>query len=220
MADKSITDKEWLDIAWKHFQQHAQQRIIYFNYFVVFSTILSSGLITTFQNNFQAPYLGICTGIVQIFLSFIFWKIDDRNKFLTQHAENVIKQIETDYNTYSLFNDEDVKTKELKESEKNRFYLFRQISHGKSYRIILIAFCIWGFIGVIISSINSISHSSVNNENQRLVTLITNNENKIDSIKSELKCQEKAFIMSLDDNKNILSKLDSINKLLNIQRNN
>ena len=123
MNEKEITDKEWLDLAWKHFQQHAQQRILYMNYFVVFSTILSTGLISTFQINFQMPVIGIGIGLIQVFLSFIFFKIDERNRFLTKHSETSIVSIETLYkekheSNFQLFSSEIIETNKIKELDK------------------------------------------------------------------------------------------------------
>lgn len=151
--DSNLSDKEWLDLGWKYFQQHAQQRIIYFNYFVIFSTILTTGLVATFQANFQAPYLGIGIGLIQTFLSFVFWKIDDRNKFLTKHAENIIKKIESNAgeSKYKIFSEEEIETVKLKNLDKSVFFLNRQISHGGSYRIIFGAFFFIGIVGSIIS---------------------------------------------------------------------
>lgn len=140
-----ITDKDWLDLAWKHFQQHAQQRISYFNFFVIFSTILTSGIIATFQNGYTAPYLGIELGLLQAFLSFMFKKIDERNSFLTKHAENVIKKIEKAENSYQLFNEEEQLSVQLPIAKNP---LNRQYSHGKSYKIIYNTF---GMIGLMLA---------------------------------------------------------------------
>lgn len=147
-----ITDKEWLDLAWKHFQQHAQQRILYFNYFVVFSTILTTGLVTTFQANFQGRFLGVGLGVIQAFLSYVFWKIDDRNRFITKHSESIIREIETtNTNKYNLFTREETLTLEQFESDKSKWFWDRQITHGKSYKIIFLSFFFIGLIGSVVS---------------------------------------------------------------------
>ena len=50
--DKSyIENKDILNTSWLYFQQHAQQRISYFNFFVAFSTLLTTGMISTFQGD-------------------------------------------------------------------------------------------------------------------------------------------------------------------------
>jgi len=196
-----ITDNEWLDLSWKYFQLHAQQRTQYFNYFVVFSTILSSGLIATFQNNFQLPYLGIGIGLIQMFLSYIFWKIDDRNKFLTKHSENIIKEIETDYKesenkTYKLFTNEEIETEKQKRLDKHSIFLCRQFSHGKSYRVIFIVFFIIGLIGVIISSNSYLVKSKNKNELQRIDSLLIYENVKYKTMGSMLKNQDSIIRLS------------------------
>ena len=147
----SLNPKEWLNLSWNYFQQHAQQRISYFNFFVVFSTILTAALVSTFQSNFQAPFLGIAIGLVESFVAFIFLKIDTRNRFLTQNAENVIQRIEADYDktgnkSYNLFTNEELETQKLKLKNKKMFFLYRHLTHGDSYKIIYITFF---FIGIV-----------------------------------------------------------------------
>ncbi len=162
----SISDKDWLDLSFKHFLQHAQQRVQHFNYFIIFSSILTTATIATFQSNFQAHYLGIGLGIIQIFLSFVFSKLDDRNRFLIKHAENVIKNIEQDYvkansQCYSLFTSEEIET--VKEKDKNigRHFFVRPMSHKKSYNLIYSAFGLIGLTAIIISAIISLKKPNI-----------------------------------------------------------
>ena len=206
MEQKEITDKDWLDLAWKHFQQHAQQKILYLNYFVLFSTILSTGLISTFQNNFQMPVLGIGIGLIQVFLSYIFCKIDERNKFLTKHSETSLISIETFYkekfgSQFHLFSSEKTETDILKESDKKINYFKRQLSHGKAYRIIFITFAIIGILGICISTYNLIRTANVKPEN---ISKFENFQRTVDSIKE-------GYTSQIDDIKKLHSKLDQIN---------
>lgn len=148
----NLTEKEWLEMAWKYFQQHAQQRISYFNFFVIFSTILTTAYVATFQNAYKMLYLGIPLGIIQAFVSIMFIKIDLRNKFLTRNAEDIIINIEKDFDKttdhrYSIFTTEDLKSKDIK--SKKQFFLFKQWSHGKTYVILYIMF---GFLGLAMST--------------------------------------------------------------------
>ena len=62
---ENLSSKDWLNISWKYFELHAQQRIMYFNFFVVFSTILTTGLVATFQLNNNVQFIGIGLGIIQ-----------------------------------------------------------------------------------------------------------------------------------------------------------
>jgi hypothetical protein len=219
MTKTSITDKDWLDLAWKHFQQHAQQRIQYFNYFVIFSTILSTGLVSTFQNNFQAPYLGIGIGLIQAYLAFIFWKIDERNRLLTKHGENIIKEIEANYettgnNSYKLFTSEVNETNKQKESNKNKFFLWHHFSHGKSYRIIFVTFFLIGIVGTTISFLNFMHPIPPVNDNKKIEGTIQIRIDRIDSLNNLILIQETKLNLTHNEIKNVNLKIDSIQKTI------
>lgn len=220
MTKDKITDKEWLDLAWKHFQQHAQQRILYFNYFVVFSTILTTGLVTTFQSNFHAPFLGIGIGLIQSYLSFLFWKIDERNRFITKHAENTIKMIEEKYElngdtTYKLFINEEIETKLKEETDKSNCILFRQISHGKSYKIMFTTFFIIGILGSVICSIYSFKENNNDIQNPKVDLMIKMKIEKIDKQNSDIVYQFNSFKISFEEINTIKIKLDSLQQKIN-----
>jgi hypothetical protein len=149
----ALTDKEWLDLSWKYFQHHAQQRVIHFNYFVVFSTILTTGYITTFQNNFSFEPLRIAIGVVQAFLAVFFAKIDERNSFLIKHAEDTIMGFEgrclsSNEHPGFLFGGEVKKT--LSNKGKAKSWLLPLMTHGQLYRIIYGFFFVIGIIEVLL----------------------------------------------------------------------
>ena len=165
--DSSIKEKDILDLAWKYFQQHAQQRLSYFNFFVVFAALMTTGLLTTFQEKYDAHFIGIVIGLMLSLISFIFWKIDERNKFLTKHGENALKELEKHYyfkNKYDnldklkIFTTEAISTNELKENHKNIIFFRKQISHSKAFNIIFLVFFIIGLIGAITSTYYQIYH--------------------------------------------------------------
>ncbi len=183
--DSAITDKEKLDLAWNYFQQHAQQRLNYFNFFIIFSGLMTNAYIATLQEKFLFPWIGIIIGLIQVFISYIFLKIDQRNKFLTKHSENVIISIESRNNItndsenideITLFTSEEGKTKEKK---KNEHFLFRQISHGDSFKIIYFTFILLGLASSIWTIFNNtkISESTTKQEIIKIDTL------KLDIIK-------------------------------------
>lgn len=211
--DTSITTKEWLDLAWKYFLQHAQQRLQYFNYFVIFSTIITTGIVTTFQYNFQAHYLGIGLGIIQTFLSYMFWKIDIRNKFLTQHAEQIIKKIEEDCcstDGYKLFTQEDSKTALQTSTDKKSLFFKRQISHSKSYGLIYNAFFIVGIVGIIISCCNSFGSKKTDSQKSEPIVV------KFDSLarlEERMSCVDSLSKQTLRIMNELLQKNDSLKKL-------
>jgi hypothetical protein len=213
-----ISEKEWLDLAWKHFLQHAQQRIQYFNYFVVFSTILTTGVVTTFQSNFQAQYLGIGLGAIQAFLSYMFWKIDERNRFLTKHSEDVIKELEKnccEVDEYRLFTKEDQKTAKQRVDDKDKVRLWWQFSHGESYRLIYVTFFFIGIIGMFISGFGILTKKSTETQSSPYEAIFVN----VDSagkFKKQLLQMDSLNITSAVVLKRLLQKEDSLKELIKI----
>lgn len=61
-----------------YFSLHATQRITVFNYFVVFAGILSTGLAATIRAPNRLAFVGIALRLLLSFLSFLFWKLDQR----------------------------------------------------------------------------------------------------------------------------------------------
>lgn len=151
MEQTNISDKEWLDLAFKYFIQHAQQRVQHFNYFILFSSLLTTASVTTMQPNFQKYYLGILFGVIQIIVSYFFIKLDNRNRFLIKQSEKVIKYYEKakKNNNPSLFLTEERETNHLK--TKNNFFLTRHFSHKDTYRAIYVTFACIGVISLIIN---------------------------------------------------------------------
>jgi len=142
----NITDKDWLDLAFKNFVQHAQQRVQHFNYFVLFSSLLTTATITTFQPTYKAYYIAMVLGLIQIVVSYIFIHIDHRNRYLIKHSENIIKKIEKDSkSSYALF------STEAAETSKMKVIMYPPLSHRKSYNAIYIIFIIVGTLSIITS---------------------------------------------------------------------
>jgi len=151
-----VSEKEVLELAWNYFQQHAQQRLSFFNFFVAFSALTTTGLISTFQEKYDAHSIGIAIGLMLSLISYVFYKIDERNKYLTKKGEDAIKQIEKHFScakcypdkiAFQIFLGEEEDTGRLRVQQKKKNILLRQISHSKSFNIIFIIFFLVGIIG-------------------------------------------------------------------------
>lgn len=155
-SGSALTDKEWLDLSWKYFQQHAQQRVSYFNFFIVFSSVLTTGYVSSFQKSYGLPGVGIGVSLIQLFVAFIFIKIDQRNSRLIKHAENAIKKFEeagASAMTFPLFTSEDQETKLEQQKNQSTFIFFQHFTHGRSFRWIYSFFLLLGLTGIILSSL-------------------------------------------------------------------
>lgn len=150
-----IKDSEVLNLAWSYFSLLAKQRLTYFNYFIILMGVISTALITSFQEKLDIHIVGIGLGFLEIFLCFIFWKIDDRNKFLTKHTENIIKYIERGYKCEKLkvFTAEEQMTQKLRELQRGNLFFKKQLSHSQLYKTFYIVFSIIGLAGIIVSII-------------------------------------------------------------------
>ena len=161
----TLTEKEALDIAWKYFQQHASQRISFFNFYIVVASCMLTGLVTTFGSQFLAHHVGIAIGLMLAMTSFIFFKIDERNKFLTKKGEEALKEIESHYSflgtsgsspsPLQIFRREEAHSRELKEEykEKGTWVVLQQISHSKCFNILLEIYGLAGFFGALVSGV-------------------------------------------------------------------
>jgi uncharacterized membrane protein len=119
---------------------------------------MTTGILTTFQEKFSFHFVGIGIGVMQAFVSIIFLKIDRRNKFLTGLGEDAIKELEKNYqinginsDNIKVFLSEEKFTNELRKWQKSKFFVFRQLSHGKAFNHIYWFFFSVGIIGAVIS---------------------------------------------------------------------
>ena len=86
--------KEQREYAWNYFQLHASQRMASFNFFVVISALFTAGLAGTFGHDFDHHWLGMVLGLGLMIVSFTFWNLDQRVRFLIKHAETALKDLE------------------------------------------------------------------------------------------------------------------------------
>src|SRR5262249_4702094 len=117
------TLKEQRDYAWAYFQLHANQRMSSFNFFVVIAALLTTGLATTLKSDFTHHYVGVVLALSLFVISFVFWKMDQRVRYLIKHAEEALKAIEEKWMSnedfigpnLALFRTEEEKTDSIRE---------------------------------------------------------------------------------------------------------
>lgn len=130
--------------AWAYFELHAAQRITIFNYFVVFSGILATGLAAAIQAPPRLASVGVALGLLLAALSYLFWQLDRRTAFLVKHAEDAIKLQEPV--GARLMNDEVDKTLDAKKNDGLWTY-------GKVFRVIFSVMATVGIAGAIVSGL-------------------------------------------------------------------
>lgn len=143
------TQENNFEHAWRYFQLHATQRITVFNYFLLISGIVVSGLAAALQGSQRFSSLGIVLGLLLTLVSFVFWKLDQRTTFLIKHAELILIEIEkeTSDKKFQIFNRES----ETTSTEINNNIWLRQWSYGESFRLIFATMSCFGLGGTILS---------------------------------------------------------------------
>lgn len=82
--------KELREYAWNYFSLHAEQRLKTFHFFVILSTVITGAVLTIIKDFKNVEYAAPLAFLLPIF-SFVFWKLDLRNKELIKHGENALK---------------------------------------------------------------------------------------------------------------------------------
>ena len=111
------------------------------------------------------PAFGIVLGLGLIFVSFIFWKLDERVKFLIKNVEASLTELERHFPTAGgakkphvtqLITWELTKTQELRNSQK-RWAPASQYSYAQSFRLLFVVVGLVGAGGFIKSAIAWVS---------------------------------------------------------------
>lgn len=126
-----------LDITWDYFKLLAQQRVTHFNLFIVFMGAISTVFAIQINVDLRGNIIALSLAIEQVFLCFIFHKIDIRNKFLIKHTEEIIKTFENEFDegVPCIFLMEELLTKERRLQDKKKIFFLRQLSTSQLYNM-------------------------------------------------------------------------------------
>ena len=136
--------------AWKYFELHAKQRMAIFNFFVVLSGFIATGIAAAFQVAGQILLVGAVLGLLLPIVSFIFWKLDQRVSFLIKNAEKALIASENTLSEPSirLFTNEVGQTKAAKSSGCS---WSRQWTYGECFRTMFVLMGMLGLLGSCLS---------------------------------------------------------------------
>jgi len=144
---------ELRDYAWKYFALHADQRIKTFNFFLVLCTFTTGGLIALLKDA-QDARLGAPVALAVTFISFIFWRLDIRNKELIHGSEAALILLEKDgrlkdngkvTNPLKIFTSEQNAT-DARKRERFLGFLPRHYSYSTCFNAV---FAVFGLAGLI-----------------------------------------------------------------------
>ena len=144
--------------AWDYFEMHASQRLETFNFYIVLSSVIATATFTILPSS-QASRVSWLLGLLLIFLSFVFWKLDSRNKDLIKGAEAAIKYFEqnSDLNddgeephVAKIFLREEFLTSKRRR-KKSVFFWKNYLSYSNCFNIIFINFGLAGLASIVLS---------------------------------------------------------------------
>lgn len=150
-----MAEEDWksaIDHSWKYFELHAGQRMTVFNYFIVLSGIIVTGIAGTVQLPYRFSVLGTALGFTLSLLSFVFWKLDQRAAFLVKHAEaaHIVAESKLFQPGSRIFAEEPTAHERASEAQN---ILIRPWTFGRSFRLV---FVVMGLIGVIASAVSTL----------------------------------------------------------------
>jgi hypothetical protein len=143
--------------AWDYFQLHANQRMTTLNFFIAVSSIIIAGIGVTLKNEFDYPSIKIVLGAMLSFLSFVFWKLDQRNRVLIKIAEKALMEFENEnysanelpVNDYvKIFTHEMILTEQVK-SKRCIMVWKNQYSFSECFNLIYSTFAAVGLLTIL-----------------------------------------------------------------------
>ena len=152
------------EYVWGYFQLHSSQRLTAFNFYIVISTAIAAGYIFAL-GVYSIPAIAVPLGFTVSLLSFVFWKLDVRNRQLIKNAEEALKYLE-DFTSTGGDKDqcEALKVFTYEEKQTNRMKARRSFWPWKNYysysvcfNMVFVVFGISGFVGAIYAAVINFS---------------------------------------------------------------
>ena len=162
MVDNRDRHEHLRQYIWNYFQVHADQRLTTFNFYILISTVIATGFLIVIKD---MPMLALILSIMLILLSFVFCKLDRRNRQLIRNAEDGLKYLESkdeiddkksEPHILNIFSYEEMQTKEFK-TKKSMWPWNRIFTYSACFNTIFIIFVILGLFGIIYSALRAIS---------------------------------------------------------------
>ena len=164
--NSSELDQIYRANAWRHFAIHADQRLKMFQFYITISTALFGAGIFLFRAG-QNDVAIILLGLLALFFSFVFWKLDVRTSILVKNAEDAIKHldesidlpnIDGEPNPLKLFTRDD-----FRNSSPSRVHRFR-FSYRRCFALVFVVIGCLGILGIMYCAIQFFRHDEVVNQ--------------------------------------------------------
>lgn len=141
VTESSITDKERLDYAWKHFALVADQRIKTFNFYIIILAAAVSGTISAMSPKVSlSPEQFRLMGVAHMLIALVFFLIDLRGCRILAIVSDALAEIEES----PAFRD--CKKLILEDRFRNKQGTWQFISYRWSFGITFAAQFLFGFL--------------------------------------------------------------------------
>lgn len=142
-----MEEKDFVNILWKYFELHANQRMQMMNFYIVIISLFFTGLIALFCADGDMRIYEIMLCIAIIVFTFIFMMFDQRTRSLIKKCEVAIKSVEKKYiDQYGA--DVMIFTQEELQTQVNKEITYTKIMKLEFSFIIIMAllFLVWIYI--------------------------------------------------------------------------
>jgi ABC-type transport system involved in cytochrome bd biosynthesis fused ATPase/permease subunit len=145
------------EYAWDYFQLHANQRLATFNFYIAVSTLVATGLVASFHKDINMPFLGIILGLLLMVFSYLFYRLDERNRVLVHYGEEALKLYEREFaekgigNELTMFLTEEQRTKEVNGNRSHFAQILRPYTYTNCFCAIFWTYGAIGAVGIYVA---------------------------------------------------------------------
>ena len=87
-----LSPREMQQYVWCYFELHANQRMSVFKFFIGLATFLTASLLAAAVQKHHVP--GALLGALLTLVSLVFWRLDERTRFLIKKSECALEEFE------------------------------------------------------------------------------------------------------------------------------
>lgn len=149
-----VSKQDLRKYAWDYFAIHAGQRMSAFQFFITLATAVVAGYLLLVRNTGGEKWMAIF-GALLAFLSFVFFKLDQRTRDLVKNGERALKYLDADLhiesearpNPLELFDCDD----RAVDGKKNIIPFTGHFSYSRCFKYVFFGFGLLGLLGVVCS---------------------------------------------------------------------
>lgn len=149
--------KEYREYAWNYFSVHANQRMGAFQFYITLSTAILGGAVLMAGSNEDRKWSAVLFLLLP-FLSFVFWKLDQRTRGLVKNAERALVHLDcifllnrqdSDKGALALFDNDEKACAKM----NSKWPLCGYFSYSRCFQYVFIAVALLGFAGGIFATV-------------------------------------------------------------------